>query len=503
VAPLNNDRLLEGLYALGVDINILRGIDKSLPPADFRRQLEMKGVPTTDFDKAQKLVEYRAGDKPTRTALYNMLDIMGASQATIKAVQYAGDNKDKLLATLTKELGAERAGALMIKAVGPNSVPKGTVWNPYRGDKPSDNADVRYGAMGVLTGFNSGPDLPTPPTPVQQKQQAAAAAKTQTPAQTQKQTPAGTGTGTGTGTGAGNQNKPDPVKLPKTPEEVRLYIEENYSQWAYLKDVPEVWKIVEEAAKGGLSDDRILGKLHQTDWWQKTDADARVWKEEKFQDPATAKEKIRVKTDALRRAATAAGITIPEPELAALAEDSLRFKWEPAEEKSALGRFFKYDKDRLMGTALATQQTLQQKGRDWLVPMDDSTLQDWTTRVVTGEVDEAYFDGYLKQQAQSLFPQLADPISRGIPPGQWMAPYKSVAAQTLGLNPDQIDLRESKWMRSINQVDEKGARTAMNLADWEDLLKTDETYGWDKTDQGREHGAQMARKLAGMFRGNA
>lgn len=502
-----NVRLLEGLYNLGYPPQLLKELvgQTNLHPDSFKAMAQARGVNPADWSKVTKLVEFRKGGKPSKTALYEMMGIMGVSPQTQKAIQYAKDDPDSVLRALTQELGPERAGALMIKAY-PGKVPQGTVWNPFRGDEPPKGADLRHGQK--VGAFDWKPEsfqeLPQGPTPQQAKKMSEANRAANLGSRIVGDTGAG-GPGAG-GPGADKIPPPGgapPPKLPKTEAEVRAYIEENYSQWAYLQDIPEVWDRVKEAAKGGWSDDRVLGALQKTQWWQKTEASARLWKEERYQDPATAQDKVNKKATELKNAAVAAGITVPDNELASLAEDALRFDWDPNETKAALGRFFRYDKEKLMGAALVTQQTLNQKARDWLVPMDDGTMQKWVTQVVNGEVDAEYFDGYMRDQAKSLFPQLQDPISRGIPPGRWMQPYVSVAAQTLGMNPDQIDLRESKWMRSINQVDDKGARTAMNLADWEDLLKTDDTYGWDKTDKGREHGATMARKVAAMFRGNA
>ena len=525
-------QLIESLWAEGVPEDKLRAINiddmktwagtdniNTKDPNDkFYAYLSRTlGVSPESMSRATKMAEWRKGDDKDyekRIASY-LKDVMGWDPNKIKigyrAEQLAREEakspggsllpkgkkyaeghvmqalKEVLSPAAFTQLAIKTGTSSYLGTPGAKGVP---TWNPFRGDAPPGTQ---------MPGAPAAPGAPVENRNVEaakllNKPAGAPGAPGATAKIPQK--------GTTQPAGSLPANPPAP-KLPKTEAEVRAYIDENYSQFAYLQDIPEVWDVVKRVAKEGLSDDRALGELQKTGWWQKTEADARVFLERKYQDPATVKAEIKTKADELRKSATAAGITLPEAELQTMAEDSLRFKWTPAEEKSATGRFFKYDKEHLMGEALVTQQNLNQKARDWLVPMDDTTMQKWVTQVATGEVDAAYFDGYMREQAATLFPQLADPISRGVPPGQWMAPYASMAAQTLGINPDSIDLRESKWMKSINQVGPDGKRTAMNLSDWEDTLKTDEAYGWDKTDQGREHGATMARKLAGMFRGNA
>lgn len=305
--------------------------------------------------------------------------------------------------------------------------------------------------------------------------------------------------GTVTATGGGTDRPTDP--FPTNPAGVRDWIARNNPEWLFLLDIPEVAGIIKDPNTWteGADDADLRGRLMGTSWWQKTEPDAREWLALKAQDPAAANDQIAKRVTTLKQQAQALGITIPDNMWGAIAEDSLKFNWDDNEIRTTLSGHFTYDQNRLTGAASAANAHLKQAARDWLVPMDDQTLGQWVTQIVSGAATTDYFDTYLAQQAQSLFPQLADPISRGINPTQWMAPYKSIAAQTLEMNPEDIDLRDPKWMRAVSQVDDKGARTPMTLYDWTNLLKTDDTYGWDKTQQGRDHGASLARGIAAQF----
>lgn len=282
-------------------------------------------------------------------------------------------------------------------------------------------------------------------------------------------------------------------------EAVRAYVRRHYSQYAWMLDVPDIANVMREAAEKGWASDEVWGAFIASPWYKKTEPDVRTWTEKKSIDPAGAKEAVGKQKTVLRNQALGLGINIPAADLDALAEDSLKFNWDDNELRAALGRYYEYDPKNLLGAAQATSNHLRQQAREWLVPIDDATLGKWTEQVIRGEATTDYFDTYLAQQARSLFPQLEEPISRGVAPSQWMAPYVSIAAQTLEMDPEKIDLRDTKWLRAINQVDEKGGRTPMTLYDWENLLKTDESYGYDKTRAGRDHGAALARSISKRF----
>lgn len=280
---------------------------------------------------------------------------------------------------------------------------------------------------------------------------------------------------------------------------VHDYVRKHYAQYAWLLDVPDVAGMMRTAAEKGWGSEEVQGAFTQTEWWKKTEPSARLWAEQKAIDPANAADQLRRKTTDFRDAAKSAGITISDADLAILAEDSLKFGWDENETRAGMGRFYNYDEKNLLGTAQTTSASLKQAAKDWLVPLDGATLGKWTEQVMRGEADLEFFNTYLQGQAASMFPQLADPISRGITPSQWMAPYRSVAAETLGVNPETINLTDPKWLRAVTQVDEKGGVTPMTLYDWKNLLKTDDTYGFDKTQAGKDHGATLARNIAAQF----
>jgi hypothetical protein len=124
----------------------------------------------------------------------------------------------------------------------------------------------------------------------------------------------------------------------------------------------------------------------------------------------------------------------------------------------------------------------------------------WATKLASGAVDQAAITGYAQEQAKSLFPGLADAISRGVTVRQYADPYLQIANQELGINTSTVSLTDPKWMKAINTIDPKtGARTSMNLSDWTSLVRSDPTYGYDKTTQASSQAADFAGRLGQMM----
>jgi hypothetical protein len=79
-------------------------------------------------------------------------------------------------------------------------------------------------------------------------------------------------------------------------------------------------------------------------------------------------------------------------------------------------------------------------------------------------------------------------------------PYKQIAAQTLEVPPESVNFMEPKWRSALDQVDPKtGQRTVMTLTDWTAKIKTDSSYGYDKTQQGINEAAKLTNDLLGKF----
>lgn len=173
-----------------------------------------------------------------------------------------------------------------------------------------------------------------------------------------------------------------------------------------------------------------------------------------------------------------------------------------------------WDENRLRGALYATNwfkqhgtakvaAQLKEQADAFLVPMDEASRKAWAMKVTTGQVQPTEYLDFLRTQAKSMFGSnaaLMQAIDRGVTVTEWASPYRAMAANTLELAPEAIDLSEARWRRALDGgKDEKGQPTTMSLSDWERTLKQDASYGWDRTKQARQQAAQFATSLSQMF----
>lgn len=169
-----------------------------------------------------------------------------------------------------------------------------------------------------------------------------------------------------------------------------------------------------------------------------------------------------------------------------------------------------WDENRLRGALYATNwfkqhgtakvaSQLKEQADAYLVPMDEASRKAWAMKVTTGEVQPTEYVDYLRTQAKSLFGNnaaLMSAIDRGVTVTEWASPYRAMAANTLELAPESVDLMDARFRRALDGGrDEKGQPMTMSLSDWERTLKTDASYGFDRTKGARQQAAQLASSV--------
>jgi hypothetical protein len=246
------------------------------------------------------------------------------------------------------------------------------------------------------------------------------------------------GGGGGAPASGGASSAPPP---PLNAAQFKAQITASYPALAGLLDIPDIAAEIDKAIAAKSTPAELAANIMATDWWRSTPASTRQWISLQVTDPATAARQV---------------------------EDN---------------------KAKLKSMADA-----------YLVPVSDGALSEWSRKELSGEVPQDGFLSYVKEQAKSLFPTLSAAIDRGVTVAQYSDPYKQLAAQVLEVSPESISLADPKWSRALTNVDPKtGDRAAMSLYDWQALLKTDPQYGYDRTQQGRQEGAQLADKILQTF----
>lgn len=272
--------------------------------------------------------------------------------------------------------------------------------------------------------------------------------------------------------------------------------------YAWMLGIPDVANVLNEWQAGGHTDDWLKGHIMQTQWYKTSSESVRNFQQLQAQDPATAAQKVSQSQQSLLDYARAEGIYIDPGEAQALATNAVQFGWDQNQIQDAVNSHFQFTGRSMWGQAGAVSQKLQDMAGQYLVPLSDGVLGDWTRRAIEtgGDTQIQAFEGYLKDQAKSLFPAMQAAIDQGITPRQYVDPYVQVAAKELEIAPDSVNFEQPKWSKAINQIDPKtGNRTAMSLADWQTEIRTNSTYGYDHTIGAKTAAADLATQLLQKF----
>lgn len=269
-----------------------------------------------------------------------------------------------------------------------------------------------------------------------------------------------------------------------------------YPNLAWALKVPELAQIILQAAREQWDEGRIRAAIESTQWWTSRTEAARQWEQLVNTDPAEAQRQLAVYRQQIEQWALTNGIRLSDAQLTEVTNWATALKFSQDQIAAYVATHF-------MGqgvTAPVVRDQLNARAAEFAVPLSDQALAEWEQRMLLGQADMATFDSYLREQAKSLFPGLANAIERGITVRQYVEPYAQIAVQELGVNPAEIDWRDPKWSTAIHRIDPKtGEPVAMSLSEWTREVRTNPVYGWDQTQRAKEQASELGRALADLL----
>ena len=269
--------------------------------------------------------------------------------------------------------------------------------------------------------------------------------------------------------------------------------------YALIETNDEIKNLLLEAVKNKWSVNKFQYELRQTKWWQNTTESARAWDIQAGLDgEATTRDKIADQAQKIRETSLNMGIRLNDSVLNKIAEDSLRYGWTPQELNSALVQ----EANRGGGSALS-QGFFGQQARtiasEYGVSLSNTTITDWANRLATGSETFQSYQDYLLSTAKALFPTLSSGFDRGLTFGQMTDPYAQVASRILEIPTAQVDFTDPKWAQAFTMKNDKGEQVPMSYGEWADYLRTNESFGWEYTDDAKNRAFTVANRLAELF----
>ena len=291
-----------------------------------------------------------------------------------------------------------------------------------------------------------------------------------------------------------------------TPEERNIWVEQARRNemtmefgWAasFLED-PELGPILREATEKEWNEDKLRRRIERTQWWISRTPSQRDWDERSQSDPAGTAEEVERRKRDLKEIASEFGGVLSDDQLTEMATESLRFGWDQDEIGRGVASELMKGADGGEIRFGITGRGVRALAAQFAIPLSEQAANDWAGKIATGQVTQADYENWARVQAKSLYPSLADQIDRGINVATAVSPYAQLAANTLGVNPADIDFADPKWNTALNFDDGKGRRM-MTLFEWGEHLRRDERYGYDRTPGARDKAYRMVSDLGRMF----
>lgn len=197
--------------------------------------------------------------------------------------------------------------------------------------------------------------------------------------------------------------------------------------------------VLDVIVEQGLTDPaRIEGALSNTKWWQKTDAQARVF------DVTYANlndlerlEYVEPTMDLIREELQFLGAEMSDADRQQLAADLMRLGDESDTETvrdmliDRLGEAFDPGAQSISDFAAARDE-IEALSRKYFVPIDTVAAGTFAEEIYLGQRSATEMEQYFKEHALSKFPTLENAIKNGFTPEEYFAPYKYEIEKMLG-----------------------------------------------------------------------
>ncbi len=327
------------------------------------------------------------------------------------------------------------------------------------------------------------PPLPSPFTGIPSRTAAGA-----TGGSTTGGTSGGGGAGTSTSGSTPGTNTPATANLDEIEE-----IKKKYPNLAYYVLHPELGPILLDAYRNNWDATQLQFAITNTSWWRERSGSARQWESLRLQDPGEATRMLQKKQADVTLLAAQNGIALNGQQIQELSEQALQWGWSDAELRISLAQQAR-TMPATTGNLGATASQLKALARNYLVKLNDADARDWAIRIFEGSQTLDGAEHWLRGQAKQRFGWMAGDIDAGTAPELYFRPIKNLVADTLEMNPEDIDLMDPKWSALTDYVDANGHQRGMTYTEAAKWAR--QQPEWRKTRTANQKAASATAKLA-------
>jgi hypothetical protein len=201
-------------------------------------------------------------------------------------------------------------------------------------------------------------------------------------------------------------------------------------------------------------------------------------------NPGEYKSQLAESTAAIDSAIKKSGLPVDNTKRQELIDNIFLKGWKSTDPRIAELVGGTYDVTKVTsGTAQNLTDQMKGLARNYMIPLDQSTLNSWGQAISKGTSTIEDMTKYLKGQAAGLYPFMSGVID-SVTPETYFSPLKSLIQTNLEVNPAAIDFNDpsGKWMNLAYYKDPKtGANVARSNSEAIKEMRTNPIYGYDTT----------------------
>lgn len=280
-------------------------------------------------------------------------------------------------------------------------------------------------------------------------------------------------------------------------------VRDNYPDLATFFERPGIATILLQGAKDSITPDVMEQRLHGTEYWRTTTDAQRKWDLLSGTDPAEATRQYWSNTQSTRRIGESLGVQLDDATYQKIATERTRNGWDDKMVTTALlGAHADGGWKPVSGGDLGHTITgIRGATANYGVTISDPQIYKYAQGILNGSQTAEGVDEYLRSAAISRYSRndaLVAALKNGMTTKSFADPYMQVAAKELAINPEAIDMQDSKWSRFLEESPDP-AKQGMTLDHWRQTIRSDQVYGWDNTQGAKDEAATLASQLTKKF----
>ena len=299
---------------------------------------------------------------------------------------------------------------------------------------------------------------------------------------------------------AAPKKKPAGNKVqPKKPDDLETVLEANYPQYSFILRNPDVFgqDVVDVLRRADAEDwtaDRFVAAIQQTRYWTTTVASAKNFDALNDPDRQTLMDQTMLEVKGIT------GVEGIDPTLLNTFIRDMTRRGVKGDSLKTMTYQFVFNQGvqtKAAKEALFTQEASAMKlmARSYgQMITDDQIRTNLTNGVKAGDLQVKY-----RAKLKALYPHLSSQLDADLTFDEIVSDYRQLAAQTLERNPESIDFMKPEFMEAIATRDDKGNTRQLSLGEWQQKLRTDDRYGYSKTNQAVREARTLATALARAF----